>query len=119
MSAKRVVDFPDAWGSAPPIESLNGKVSAGVYLAGVLLEDGSNLWALIYPGGARFVRTAAAIDWGIEERYTGTPPREDDAATVNETWALVVGQVLESGATVDQQYADAGLPPYRKPRRKP
>jgi hypothetical protein len=115
----RVVDFPDEWGTAPPIDALGGPLDCNknVALGALLLADGSNLFALVYPGGARFARTAWMIDWGIEERYTGEPPAPADAVDVDEQWRAILKQMRDSGAAVDEQYEAAGLPPDRSKRR--
>ncbi len=110
----RTVSFPDGWGSGVPLETLGGEIGPGVHVAAVLLDDGSNLFALIYPGGARFARTADAIDWGIEERYDGLPPKDGEKALVNTYWRGVLDQIEKAGRMVDDAYEAEGLPPYRK-----
>lgn len=106
----RVVDFPDGWGTADPVPSQALVLSKGpLTIFGCLLEDGTNLFALVYPGGQRFARTAFAIDWGIEESY-GPPPRRRHLAAVNATWRDIVTQMVEAGKAADADMVAAGLP---------
>jgi hypothetical protein len=112
-----VIDFPDGWGSAPPVDQ-RVHTKGDLVLFGCLLEDGSNLFALIYPGGYRFARTAHAIDWGIQEVY-GPPPRRRDAARVNATWRdTVLAEMIAAGKAADAVYRAAGLPPAREVARR-
>jgi hypothetical protein len=113
----RTVDFPHEWGTAQPRDALGGEISDGLHLGALLLEDGSNLLALIYPGGARFARTAGVIDWGIEERYIGDPPAADLVRAVNREWCKILGQMQAAGVAVDERIEAAGLPPYRTRRQ--
>jgi hypothetical protein len=105
----RVVDFPSAWGTGTPVDHFC--VSKGeLRIFGVLLDDGSNLFALIYPGGQRFARTAHVIDWGIEEAH-GPAPRSRDLARVNAAWRdVVLAGMIDAGKLADDAMVAAGLP---------
>lgn len=72
------VDFPDEWITDEWLFGeviATAEVTAGTaVLAGGMLADGSNLFGLLYPGGQRLMRTSAATNWALEERFTGEPP---------------------------------------------
>lgn len=111
----RVIDFPHEWATSTPIDNISFRHDAdGLRIFGVLLEDGSNLWVLVYPGGHRFARTAHMIDWGIEERYGGKPPRGRDLRRVNEEWRRVLDMMISAGEQTDADMRAMGLPTSRK-----
>lgn len=116
MSDPRTIDFPSDWGTADPVDHRAGTLDGGLYVFGVLLDDGANLFALIYRGGHRFVRTAYQIDWGVEERY-GPPPRRRDLARVNAAWRGLVDEIIAAGKAADADMAAQGLPPARETAR--
>jgi hypothetical protein len=95
--------------SSPPIDHYAGTRDRDLFVFACLLEDGSNLFALIYPGGQRFVRTAHQIDWGIEERYE-PPPRPRDLPRVNRLWRELVDEMVAAGKAADADMAALGLP---------
>jgi hypothetical protein len=111
---ERLVDFPHEWGTGEPIEHVAYKKD-DLRIFGVLLDDGSNLFTLIYPGGERFVRTAADNDWGIEERYQGKPPRPRDLAVVNREWRTIIDMIVTAGRRVSSEMLEMG---YDVPLRR-
>jgi hypothetical protein len=114
----RVIDFPDGWGTGKPIDHIQGIVPGtrdpkGVYVFGTLLDDGSNLFALVYPGGHRFARTAASLRWGIEERL-GPDPEPAFQQIVAEQWQAIINLMVDAGHQTDVDLRAMGLPSSRK-----
>lgn len=96
----RTVDFPDGWGTAAPVDTLIYS-KGDLHIAGLLLDDGSNLFALIYPGGQRFVRAAPVADYALEEAFTGDPPSAEDKSAVEEEWRVLLSMMIDAGRAVD------------------
>lgn len=96
----RRVEFPDGWGTATPVDTIHYSKD-DLHIAGVLLEDGSNLFALIYPGGQRFVRAAPVADYALEEAFTGEPPSVEDKAAVDGEWRQILAMMIDAGREVD------------------
>jgi hypothetical protein len=114
----RVVSFPDEWGTAAPADQ--GSWSRGdMTIAGVLLRDGSNLFALIYPEGARFARAAPATEFSIEERFDGEPPSAETADEVAEVWREVIDMMIQAGHEVAAEMQAEGLGDHVPARYKP
>lgn len=71
--------LPEEWQTAPiqtlaPPMHVHGVRDGGPYvILNVLLEDGTNVVALICPTGQRLVRCSEHNDLALEERYTGHP----------------------------------------------
>lgn len=89
----REIDFPTDWVTADPIpgEHIAMQTEEGIYLIGLCLQDGANLWALIYDGGCRFARTTAlVIGTGMEYRDEGEPSSPEIAAALERAWATLV-----------------------------
>jgi hypothetical protein len=86
----REIDFPPEWVTGDPIQHDAYYPVAGrtdIHLVGVLLDDGANLWTLIYPGGTRFLRTDGT-DLSVKEREVG-PPDFMDRRAVDEAWGFL------------------------------
>jgi hypothetical protein len=54
-------------------------------VAGGVLEDGTNLLGMCWPGGQRVLRASPDTGWAIEERFDGTPSERLITA-----WRIVV-----------------------------
>lgn len=53
--------------------------------AGGVLDDGTNLMGLCWPGGQRVYRTSPDTDWAFEERFEGdAPPR------IQDVWRIII-----------------------------
>lgn len=59
-------------------------------LSSVLLEDGSSVIALSYPGGQRLARTSPHNDWATEERYSGRIVTGRTGARLARIWKLAL-----------------------------
>lgn len=112
--SRRVVDFPDGWGTGAPVDEV-AFVNGDMRIFGLLLDDGSNLFALIYPGGQRFVRAAAQADYALEEAFTGDPPSAGDLPAVDAQWRQILSMMIEAGRKTDAALEANGLP-TRRPR---
>lgn len=118
MTSTRTIDFPAAWGTGDPVPGEAFHFSKGrLHIFGCLLDDGANLFALVYPGGHRFARTAFAIDWGIEESY-GPAPRSRDLATINAIWREHIDLMVDAVKDADREMVAAGLPTGREMARR-
>lgn len=104
MSRWRVIGVPEEWKTAPPLatrEPLTGRFdcdSAPLSVSAVLLEDGSNIYALLFPGGQRLARTTADTDWAIEERFVGQPPKPQHTDTVDRVWRMTFDAMRAAAA---------------------
>lgn len=113
----RVIDFPDHWATGEPVDHIAYTSPCGkMCLFGVMLDDGSNLWALAFPGGHRLARTADAIDWGIEERFYGAPGPEL-ADPVKAAWRDHINLMREAGRGSDRVLQALGMPTVKDIRR--
>lgn len=52
--------------------------------AGWLLEDGTNLMAVSWPGGQKLCRTSPDTGWALEERFAGEQPT--DPEDIRQKW---------------------------------
>lgn len=95
----RTIDFPCEWATGAPIDSqtFRNPDHPGVTLFGTILDDGANLWVLVYPGGQRFARCAGQTGWSLEERFEGSSPAPKDAATVDWLWSTLIGISVDAG----------------------
>jgi hypothetical protein len=79
VSADLQLALPEEWQTAPiqlvaPPMPVSGVETGGPYVVlNVMLEDGTNVVALICPTGQRLVRCSEHNDLAIEERFTGQP----------------------------------------------
>lgn len=67
------------------------------YVAGGVLDDGTTLVGLVYPGGQRVLRSF--LEGGIDEHFSGRPLTDADGVLV-ELWRSVVASWVESGRFV-------------------
>jgi hypothetical protein len=74
-------------------------------LNGLLFSDGTNLFVVSWPGGARLARTAAVTGWAMEERYKGRVPRRY-TAVVDVAWKTVSDAMAGSGKAARDWMAD-------------
>lgn len=108
------VRFPEEWTTSPVLDAavlLMGELepdSAPVTLVGVLLEDGTNLFALIHPAGQRLLRTTGSTGWAIEERFVGNPPRPEHRPGVDNLWRQALGHVVQAGREAQAELGSEG-----------
>jgi hypothetical protein len=94
-----VTGDPESIRIEPPSEWMTAETADGLilapkghlglptmYLAGIVLDDGSIVMTLLYPGGKRYARVSPHTDWALEERPEGQPPAEKDRETINKVW---------------------------------
>lgn len=90
------LNFPEHWVTEPwmhtEVISVVTKDDDGTraYIAGGVLNDGTNLMGLAYPGGQRVMRAGPATGWAIEEHFSGRPLREGPDDGLLEMWKNVV-----------------------------
>jgi hypothetical protein len=101
-----VTKMPDGWITSPVLDSnvfAEGQCPAGLCaLTGVLLRDGTNIYALTWPTGQRVARTCHATGWSIEERFDGEQPSSDDDPRAR-LWSIAIeGMVRAAQETRDE-----------------
>jgi hypothetical protein len=87
----REVEFPSEFVTGRPIEATPIPVGDGMAALTILLDDGTNLLALVYEGGARFLRMQGTClhDNEVLEREDGEPLAEQRAA-VRRAWSMLI-----------------------------
>ena len=96
------VTFPAEWDTAPPLLFdllLEAKVTATgehIVIAGGVLEDGTNLLALAYPGGQRTVRMSPVTGGAIEERLEGRELSLDSDEPIRQVWRTCLDQMIDA-----------------------
>ena len=91
----RSVSLPKAWRTAEVqfMEAMVDKTTADghtLLLSSGTLQDGTVVWILLYPGGARVGRAHPENDWALEQATRGNEPWERHRADVDEMWAIVM-----------------------------
>ena len=101
----RSVSLPLAWRTAPvqlmaPIASKETADGHTLLFSSGTLADGTNLWVLLYPGGARLARLLPGADTTIEEATRGNPPWDRHRPEVDEAWGLAREMIAKAQADV-------------------
>jgi hypothetical protein len=94
-------EIPEGWVTAKPLITQifgHARCPAGVcVLAGVLLDDGTNIYTLTWPTGQRVARVCDDTGWAIEERFAGDQPATDDDARAV-MWRDAIEALAEANA---------------------
>jgi hypothetical protein len=93
----RKIDFPPEWVDGDPVDAMSVKCGGrdDVVLVSVLLDSGTGLWTLIYPGGVRFMRASGSDVPAVREDGEPEPEVRD---LVEGAWAELLRLDLESAA---------------------
>jgi hypothetical protein len=107
------IQWPDGWITAEP-KAVNvwqvERVPDGLaVLVGALLTDGSNLGALVWPRGSRFVRHSPTTDWAIEERFDHEPLNGEDEVVIGRMWRVQMEALVAAVKLAEQELG--GRPP--------
>jgi hypothetical protein len=94
---ERIIEFPDGWGTAAPIDTLAIE-HEGLNVFGILLADGTNIFTLIHAAGARFVRIRYP-KWEVEQEHLEQQPLPDEETAVAAAWEFVLGVIKGSRET--------------------
>lgn len=113
----RSISLPSAWRTADLqfIEAMAEKKTADghtLLLSSGTLQDGTVVWILLYPGGARLARSNPDNDWAVEEATRGRDPWERHRTDVDEMWAIVMEAArhgLERASAVERDLPDDAL----------
>ena len=72
---------------------------------GGVLEDGTNLIGVIYPGGQRLARMSPDTGWALEERFTGRAldERDEHDQKVAEMWTVTLDSMIAGHRKATEQ----------------
>jgi hypothetical protein len=103
-----LVRFPEEWvksrwtkTDALAVATLTATGST-IALMGGVLEDGTCLYGLAFPGGQRVMRISPETEWAIEERFEGKP-RLKDRKPVNNVWRSYVDSLIEAKRMAERE----------------
>lgn len=85
------------WASGFPAVVLHSDDET-MFAAGGVLEDGTNLMGLCWPGGQRVYRLSPDTGWALEERYQGDAPKSAARA-----WRILVEAAIKAGKDVEDE----------------
>jgi hypothetical protein len=91
------VDWPEEWMTADvqfaAVLSTAALPDGNAVLMIGMLQDGTNLLGLSYPGGQRLLRSCEANGWALEERFAGRP-RTD--RPIKRMWKVAVESIVQA-----------------------
>jgi hypothetical protein len=85
-----------SWGPSYPQIILTGD-EGSIIAAGGVLQDGTNLLGLCWPGGQRVYRMSPDTGWALEERFDEAEPAPERVA---EVWRILIEATVESAREV-------------------
>lgn len=100
--------LPTAWRTAPwqACEVLATKTMPDdhkLMMVSGCLADGTNIFALLYPGGSKLLRSGPPTDWVVEESQRGRPPWERHRSDVEEFWQFTIRLVADAHEKATEQ----------------
>jgi hypothetical protein len=68
-----------------------------------MLRDGTNLFAITWPGGQRLVRISPHTNWAIEERFAGEVPA-GCGELIGRLWRITVESAVSACKAAEEEF---------------